>query len=682
MAVDTARILELFPLLAEMSSAEQGRWLARETEEVRARLQRMLSLETQAFTAATHGAMESHAAPPEQVGDFRLLHRIGEGGMGLVFLAEQGTPRRRVAVKLLRQTLFNDEARRQFDAEVELLARLTTRGVPFLIAAGEQDGWPWLAMEWIQGTHLDIWMEAATPSERLSAVVAVGQIVAVSHGLGVAHLDLKPSNILMGPAGPIVLDFGIAGIAGVAGEGSGTPGWRAPEQVAGRTIDIRSDVYSLAKLASKWLAYTPALEIVLARATAGDPEARYPDCGALAEALRASEGNVDDFSTSPAVFFRRAALVGQSAPASDGLWQMLERAEQGDPELQSTVKALARSLDEGVLQEAPEAELRMRLILAQVLHQNEAWQLALRQAEAARSLAPEVDDTALVAGAYLEEAATRRCLGELDEAEEALNRAERRLVTDHPLRLRLSYLRGRLAMNRHDGEAACGHLQAAVDTPVPSHIAGTMLVHALTMAGYAERAERQSLQLIARERERGDSVLRLAAALATAIMVYTQNKKWAQVVPLAQEEVQILESMRSPKRRTALARGRLARALAATGDRKGAVRIIDQAVEDVDADFSSIYVTQVDILTTVGESDRAIAIGEHRLTKDSTPSDQAILHTLLAHLYAERGESGRARTAMTLALPTLRTWVVGGAMAEELQEEFDFARSLGLEDVP
>ena len=204
---------------------------------------------------------------PERVGEYRILGRLGAGGMGIVYLAEQEAPRRRVALKVLRSGSVSAEIRRRFRLEGEVHGRLThagiaqvhATGVASFTVAGEPAGEAaYLAMEYVDGRPLDVWALETSPSveQRIETTAAIAEAVSYAHDMGVMHRDLKPANIMITEAGePKVIDFGVAraldskslALNTVAGQLVGTLRYMSPEQVSGRPddIDTRSDVYSL-----------------------------------------------------------------------------------------------------------------------------------------------------------------------------------------------------------------------------------------------------------------------------------------------------------------------------------------------------------------------------------------------------------------------------------------------------
>lgn len=203
-------------------------------------------------------------------GPYRLIRRLGEGGMGVVWEAEQINPQRRVALKLLRAGAENDEYRKRlFRREAAALARLRHPAIATIYESGETpDGSPYLAMELVQGRPFQQWLDERGPlpplrrdnlEPALRLFCRICEPVAYAHQRGVIHRDLKPANLFVteepdGSPGIKVLDFGIARIlddssfgltATATGLVQGSLPFMSPEQVQGLEIDTRSDVYSL-----------------------------------------------------------------------------------------------------------------------------------------------------------------------------------------------------------------------------------------------------------------------------------------------------------------------------------------------------------------------------------------------------------------------------------------------------
>jgi len=218
-------------------------------------------------------------AMPDWIGDYRIVGKLGEGGMGVVYAAEQQDPKRTVALKVIRGGAAVDETQvRMFQREVETLARLQHPDIASIHASGRTaDGLHWFAMELVEGPDLAAWLaarpKAITPGElrlRLRLCARIAHAVHHAHQRGVIHRDLKPSNIIVTEAGSVsatashaglpqvkILDFGLARLTDedlkvaealtVAGAIKGTLPYMSPEQARGAVgeIDVRTDVYAL-----------------------------------------------------------------------------------------------------------------------------------------------------------------------------------------------------------------------------------------------------------------------------------------------------------------------------------------------------------------------------------------------------------------------------------------------------
>lgn len=303
------------------------------------------------------------------LGQYRVLERLGSGGMGQVYKAEHVVMRRTVALKVIAEHLVHDAATvNHFHREVQLAAQLAHPNIVTAHDAAEADGLHFLVMEYVEGTDLGRLVEALGP---LPVPIVVECLRQIAHGLqhaherGLVHCDIKPSNLLLsarrGLANSLsegepfvvkILDFGLARLAGTAPESAtlpslpapasglaGTPDFMAPEQAREcPTADVRGDLYSLGCTAYFLLAgrvpfpggawsekllrhqfddpepltslrpdVPPEIDAVVCRLMAKDPEQRYPMPAALAEILEV-------WLSDQGLRFGRTALV--PAPAA------------------------------------------------------------------------------------------------------------------------------------------------------------------------------------------------------------------------------------------------------------------------------------------------------------------------------------------------------------------------------
>ncbi len=232
--------------------------------------------------AIADSAAEGKAAAPAfvEVPGFRCLELIGEGGMGLVYLAEQASPRRQVALKVLHPGLAAGAVLRRFQLESDLLARLDHPGIARVYQTGTHSTFgspqPFFAMELVRGKPL---LKHATDSGldergRIALLMELCDAVGHAHQRGVIHRDLKPSNMMVDEAGRVkVLDFGVARTLEAdtllatmhtgAGALVGTLAYMSPEQLEGdpSAIDTRSDIYSIGAIAYELLSGAPAHDL-------------------------------------------------------------------------------------------------------------------------------------------------------------------------------------------------------------------------------------------------------------------------------------------------------------------------------------------------------------------------------------------------------------------------------------
>lgn len=314
-------------------------------------------------TQALHDAPDE-LPPPERIGPYRVERVLGRGGFGVVYLAEQSRPRRRVAVKVLRPLYSADDLRR-FELEADTLARLDHSGIARIFELGvwaDGGGLPYFVMEYIEGLRLDEYAarDGLSRAARIEMLIRICDAVAHAHQQGVIHRDLSPKNILVDPSGsPRVLDFGLArwirerpaNAASVTQAGAlvGTVRYMSPEQLRhGRAADTRSDVYSLGVIAYELLtgrhpyfdgpgvgadlvrllsdepARRPSslavevrgdIELILLKAVAPDPSLRYQTADALGADLRRVLASEPISARPPSIGYLLRRFVGRHRAA-------------------------------------------------------------------------------------------------------------------------------------------------------------------------------------------------------------------------------------------------------------------------------------------------------------------------------------------------------------------------------
>ena len=337
--------------------------------------------------AATMDRLPVGEHPSPHIGPYKLLEKIGEGGMGVVYVAEQTEPvRRKVALKIIKPGMDSREIVARFEAERQALALMDHPNIAKVLDAGTiaaEGGRPYFVMELVQGTPITTFCDRQqlTIHERLELFVAVCQAVQHAHQKGVIHRDLKPGNLLVEvhddrPV-PKIIDFGVAKAMGQQRTNEslhtrfdqmvGTPLYMSPEQAGQSSLDIdtRSDIYSLGVVLYELLTGHTPFESETLRSVGFDElrriirEADPPRPSARVSTLQAA-----DLSTISACRQTEPHKLSQQL-RGDLDWIVMKAIEKDRERRYQSSSALAEDIerylhDEPVLAGPPSAAYRLR----------------------------------------------------------------------------------------------------------------------------------------------------------------------------------------------------------------------------------------------------------------------------------------------------------------------------------
>ena len=305
------RAMQMFDQLLDIVEVERDAWIENHTigrPELRARVlaMREADREVSLRTGGVADVLEPETAPT-RIGAYRIIERIGRGGMGAVYRGERETGdfKHQVAVKVIKAGLLSESLVERFRVERQTLATLVHPNIARLYDGGETaEGAPYIVMELVDGLPLLQWADEKELSRdrRLLTFSAICEAVGFAHHSLIVHRDLTPSNVLVTRDGTVkLIDFGIAKPTDLMGEDDSetrasiaslslTPGYAAPERRISARVSTAADIFSLGRILERLVSPSPSdheLRAIVAMATAERPGDRYLTVEALADDVAA-----------------------------------------------------------------------------------------------------------------------------------------------------------------------------------------------------------------------------------------------------------------------------------------------------------------------------------------------------------------------------------------------------------
>ena len=700
-----ASLTELFHGALEQPEAQRRAWLEARVDspdlldEVQALLDCHVSDDARVdrAVAAVAGDVDGLSSPPgeRQLGPYRVLELLGQGGMGAVYLAERDDEeyRTRVAIKLIRG--FPEAAAlERLRRERQILADLAHPHIARLLDGGStEDGQPYLVMEYIDGVPITHWCrEQGLPqADRIRLLLAVCDAVHYAHQNLVIHRDIKPGNVLITADGrPMLVDFGIAKLlsAPAASEEQTsryyTPGYASPEQLAGGPLTTACDIYGLGRLLLALLGFEeaarqPASETSLGRsdwqrrlprdlvaiidqATRVEPELRYPSAAALrVDLLNYLDGRAVEAVPS-SLIYRLGKFVRRNRPvvAAAALaltvsallaWQWsgeYQRARQAEATAALEARHAGQVLDfliDIIGSASPERSLGQQLSVQEVLERG------YRALQDSPVLDPNLRKRMLLA------------LGEVYQQLEAFDQAEALLTrasqADEPeIRARALSQLGYVLIRQQRLDAARSPLQAglAMLDRHPELSADTRLSLNnqwglwLLDSGSLEAARDAFAEAFADSEALADDEARSARFLHNLGLAEQKIGRLPEAAAHYRESLAIKARTIGTSHPSYVSTQRmLAQVLRGLGDHEGARQAVAEFVQTrirlFGEDHPGVFIDYNELANAhhdLGEFDQAIALYQRALdlveNADATPVNQAIYLNNLAAAHRDRGQ--------------------------------------------
>ncbi len=392
------RVDQIFHEALDMPAAERTRFIEETCSgnpSLRREVEELIAAHETAGSFLEAGAAQTYAAPSvtiaagTRLGPYKIVAKIGEGGMGAVYRAHDARLERDVAVKVLHRVISDKETWERFQREARTASALSHPNICSVYDVGEVQGQPYLVMELLEGVTLSdhIGDKPLKTGEALAIAAQIADAMEAAHAKGIIHRDIKPANIMITARGHVkVLDFGLARQTDIGGNGNpstktdisivgmviGTPKYVSPEIWSGAHADVRSDLWSFGivlyqmltgrlpfsgptipetrtAILNEPLPQLPAgvpvrLRATVERSLAKQPEGRYQNVGEVQSALRLLQNR----AATSGLIRRRTLLVGAGAAAVASvtgvlLWRQRPVAQPAEkPKLTSTGGPISR----------------------------------------------------------------------------------------------------------------------------------------------------------------------------------------------------------------------------------------------------------------------------------------------------------------------------------------------------
>jgi len=614
-----SRVEDLFHELADLSQAAREQYFARHgvDQQTRREVEELLAFDPSAsgllqrdIELAAQRTLGHLEKAGQRCGPYRLVRLIGRGGMGAVYLAERadGEVTQQVAVKLLRSGADYLE-RERFLQERQILATLAHPNVARLLDAGHlEDGQPFLAMEYVDGSPIDVFTNELPVRKTIALFAKVCTAVAYLHRNLIVHRDLKPTNILVSEDGePKLLDFGIAKLIYLRTDSTSTglrmltPEYASPEQIVGGTVSTATDIYSLGAVLYRLLTrraphefgrgtpeeilaavctrevtrpseWAPALkgdlEVILMKALRKDPQERYGTAEQFGEDLKA-------FLESRPIRARKGELAYRARKFVRRFWIPLAAAAMVIISLAAGVLVANHEREVAEQRFLQVRELANKLFDIDAQIRNTPGNTKARQLIVSTSLEylkrvgaetrGDKDLAMEIGGAYLQLAQIQGVpvnsnLGQFAEAEESLRKAD--AFVESVLKVDPKYPRALLtsATIAHDRMAVASMQNRLDESLVQARKAAEQLDRYTAGGGL------------------GPSEIREAAFMYGNIAVtFDDNHRYADTIRYTRRAIEISQPLQSAAPQRSLALGIMAVALRDSGDLDGALEAIQES---------------------------------------------------------------------------------------------------------